>query len=126
MYPTFFDAMTTRPDARYRAAERAGAVLFVTVLTAIAAQISIPLPFTPVPFTFQPLIVLVGARQRLLPVHPSGSGEAARRRGRDARTMALDGCHSPAGVNFLPTGSYGPVLRLAPARPKTSRYTNGG
>jgi biotin transport system substrate-specific component len=61
MYPTLFDAMTTRPDARYRAAERAGAVLFVTVLTAIAAQISVPLPFTPVPFTFQPLVVLVGA-----------------------------------------------------------------
>jgi biotin transport system substrate-specific component len=35
--------------------------LFVTVLTAIAAQISIPLPFTPVPFTFQPMVVLVGA-----------------------------------------------------------------
>ncbi len=33
----------------------------MTVLTAIAAQISIPLPFTPVPFTFQPMVVLVGA-----------------------------------------------------------------
>jgi biotin transport system substrate-specific component len=61
MHPTFFDAMTTRADARARSAERAGAVAFVTVLTAIAAQISIPLPFTPVPFTFQPLVVLVGA-----------------------------------------------------------------
>jgi biotin transport system substrate-specific component len=61
MYPTFFDAMTARPDARFRAAEQAGAVLFVTVLTAIAAQISVPLPFTPVPFTFQPMVVLVGA-----------------------------------------------------------------
>jgi biotin transport system substrate-specific component len=30
------------------------------VLTIIAAQISIPLPFTPVPFTFQPMVVLVG------------------------------------------------------------------
>jgi biotin transport system substrate-specific component len=35
--------------------------VFVTVLTAIAAQISVPLPFTPVPFTFQPMVVLVGA-----------------------------------------------------------------
>jgi biotin transport system substrate-specific component len=61
MYPTFFDAMTTRADARFRTAEQIGAVLFVTVLTAIAAQISIPLPFTPVPFTFQPMVVLVGA-----------------------------------------------------------------
>ena len=36
-------------------------VLFVTVLTAAAAQLSFPLPFTPVPFTIQPVIVLVGA-----------------------------------------------------------------
>ena len=61
MYPTFLDAVTTGADSRFRAAEQAGAVLFVTVLTAIAAQISVPLPFTPVPFTFQPMIVLVGA-----------------------------------------------------------------
>ena len=36
-------------------------VAFVTVLTAAAAQLSFPLPFTPVPFTIQPMIVLVGA-----------------------------------------------------------------
>ena len=40
---------------------RAASVLFVTVLTIIAAQVSIPLPFTPVPFTLQPMIVLLGA-----------------------------------------------------------------
>jgi biotin transport system substrate-specific component len=34
---------------------------FVAVLTAAAAQLSFPLPFTPVPFTIQPMIVLVGA-----------------------------------------------------------------
>jgi biotin transport system substrate-specific component len=39
---------------------RVAAVVFVTVLTAAAAQISIPLPFTPVPFTLQPMVVLVG------------------------------------------------------------------
>lgn len=61
MYPTLLDVMTTRADARFRAAEQAGAVLFVTVLTAIAAQVSVPLPFTPVPLTFQPMVVLVGA-----------------------------------------------------------------
>jgi biotin transport system substrate-specific component len=38
----------------------ASAVLFVTVLTALAAQISVPLPFTPVPFTLQPMVVLLG------------------------------------------------------------------
>jgi biotin transport system substrate-specific component len=36
-------------------------VVFVAVLTATAAQLSFPLPFTPVPFTIQPMIVLVGA-----------------------------------------------------------------
>src|SRR4026207_1075273 len=36
------------------------AVLFVTALTALAAQISTPLPFTPVPFTLQPMVVLLG------------------------------------------------------------------
>jgi biotin transport system substrate-specific component len=35
-------------------------VLFIAALTAAAAQISIPLPFTDVPFTFQPMVVLIG------------------------------------------------------------------
>lgn len=61
MHSTLLDAMTTRADSRYRVAEQAGAVLFVAILTAVAAQISVPLPFTPVPFTFQPMVVLVGA-----------------------------------------------------------------
>ena len=65
MYPTLLDTLldtaTTRADARFRIAEQAGAVVFVTILTAIAAQVSIPLPFTPVPFTFQPMVVLLGA-----------------------------------------------------------------
>ena len=39
---------------------RIAAVLFVSALTATAAQISIPLPFTPVPFTLQPMVVLLG------------------------------------------------------------------
>jgi biotin transport system substrate-specific component len=39
---------------------RAASVLFVTALTAAAAQISVPLPFTEVPFTFQPMVVLIG------------------------------------------------------------------
>src|SRR5688572_2257171 len=46
-----------------RGAERAiqvASVLFVTALTAAAAQISFPLPFTQVPFTFQPMVVLLG------------------------------------------------------------------
>jgi biotin transport system substrate-specific component len=39
---------------------RIGSMLFITALTAAAAQVSIPLPFTDVPFTFQPMIVLLG------------------------------------------------------------------
>ena len=36
-------------------------IVFVAVLTAAAAQLSFPLPFTPVPFTIQPMVVLIGA-----------------------------------------------------------------
>jgi biotin transport system substrate-specific component len=35
-------------------------VLFLTALTAASAQISIPLPFTSVPLTLQPMVVLLG------------------------------------------------------------------
>jgi biotin transport system substrate-specific component len=35
-------------------------VLFFTALTAAAAQISVPLPFTDVPLTLQPMVVLIG------------------------------------------------------------------
>jgi biotin transport system substrate-specific component len=55
---TLLDALSAR-----RVAERAiqaAAVLFITALTAAAAQVSFPLPFTPVPFTLQPMVVLLG------------------------------------------------------------------
>ena len=55
---TLLQAVSARAD--FSSAVRAAALLFVTVLTAVAAQISIPLPFTPVPFTLQPMIVLLG------------------------------------------------------------------
>jgi biotin transport system substrate-specific component len=60
MQPTLLAVVSRADSPALRIAERAGAVAFVTVLTAAAAQISIPLPFTPVPFTFQPMVVLVG------------------------------------------------------------------
>jgi biotin transport system substrate-specific component len=47
--------------AELSAISRATAVVFVTLLTVVAAQVSIPLPFTPVPFTLQPMVVLLGA-----------------------------------------------------------------
>lgn len=40
---------------------RVASVLFLTALTAAAAQVSVHVPFTPVPFTLQPMVVLVGA-----------------------------------------------------------------
>jgi len=55
---TLLTTVSSRTDTSN--AIRAAAVLFVTVLTAVAAQVSFPLPFTPVPFTLQPMIVLVG------------------------------------------------------------------
>src|SRR5687767_9437621 len=39
---------------------KVAAVLFVSALTAAAAQVSVPLPFTPVPLTLQPMVVLLG------------------------------------------------------------------
>jgi biotin transport system substrate-specific component len=62
MRSTLLTTILARPDARaLQLGERIGAVALMTTLTAVAAQISISLPFTPVPFTFQPMVVLVGA-----------------------------------------------------------------
>jgi biotin transport system substrate-specific component len=55
-HPTLLDAFA----ADLTMLQRALAVLFVTMLTAAAAQLSVPLPFTPVPFTLQPMVVLLG------------------------------------------------------------------
>jgi len=55
---TLLEAIAIRADVS--PAIRVAAVLFVTVLTIVAAQVSIPLPFTPVPFTLQPMVVLLG------------------------------------------------------------------
>ena len=49
----------TRSDAGTSLVTRAVAVLFFAALTAAAAQISVTLPFTQVPFTFQPTVVLL-------------------------------------------------------------------
>ncbi|CAN5790143.1 biotin transporter BioY [soil metagenome] len=39
---------------------RVAAVVFIAAATAAAAQISVPLPFTPVPFAMQDMVVLIG------------------------------------------------------------------
>jgi biotin transport system substrate-specific component len=59
---TLLDHMSTgAASSAARTGVRAGSVLFLTALTASAAQISMHIPFTPVPLTLQPMIVLVGA-----------------------------------------------------------------
>ena len=55
---TLVNELAARGDSR-RSIQIAS-VIFLTVLTAAAAQISFPLPFTQVPFTFQPMVVLLG------------------------------------------------------------------
>ena len=55
---TLLNTVASRTDLS--GALRAGAVLFVTALTAVAAQVTIQLPFTPVPLTLQPMVVLLG------------------------------------------------------------------
>lgn len=53
---TLFDVVSHRSSSR---ALRAAAVLAATAATAMAAQVSIP--FEPIPFTLQPMVVLLGA-----------------------------------------------------------------
>jgi len=54
---TLVERMTSSSSV---AGVRVLAVLFVTALTAAMSQVSFPLPFTPVPFTLQPMVVLLG------------------------------------------------------------------
>ena len=58
--PSFMEASLAPSGADSSTGIKVAATLFVTVLTAAASQFSVPLPFTPVPFTLQPMIVLLG------------------------------------------------------------------
>jgi biotin transport system substrate-specific component len=75
------------------------AVLFVSVLTAAAAQISLPVPFTPVPLTLQPMVVLLGA------------AALGPRLG-----MASQIVYLTAGIAGLPVFAASPVLPQGPLR----------
>ena len=58
---TLVDVLTSRRESIGSARGiQVLSVLFMTALTAAAAQISVPLPFTAVPFTLQPMVVLLG------------------------------------------------------------------
>ena len=55
---TLVSTLATRSDSS--TAIRFASVLFITALTAAAAQLSVPLPFTDVPLTLTPMVVLLG------------------------------------------------------------------
>ena len=58
---TLFHALAPRTAAdRASLPVQAASVAFIAALTAAAAQFSVHLPFTQVPITFQPIIVLLG------------------------------------------------------------------
>ena len=76
-----------------RTAIRVASVLLMATLTAAAAQVSIPLPFTPVPFTLQPMVVLRG-----------GAALGAR------LGMASQVLYLAAGIAGLPVFAASPVL----------------
>lgn len=78
---------------------RAAAVLFVAALTAAAAQVSILLPHSPVPFTLQPMIVLLG-----------GAALGSR------LGMASQALYLAAGIAGLPVFAASPILPQGAAR----------
>jgi len=94
---SLLQVVTTRADLS--TAFRACAVLFVTVLTAMAAQVSIPLPFTPVPFTLHTLSVLLG-----------GAALGAR------LGLASQVLYLAAGIAGLPVFAASPILPQGLAR----------
>jgi biotin transport system substrate-specific component len=55
---TLIGTLSSRTDTSR--ATRVAAVLLLAALTAAAAQVTIHLPFTPVPLTLQPMVVLLG------------------------------------------------------------------
>lgn len=97
---TLVETISSRTEStRLTTAIRVASVLFITALTAAAAQISIPLPFTDVPFTFQPMIVLIGG----LALGP--------RLGVASQVLYL-----AAGIAGLPVFAASPVLPQGAAR----------
>lgn len=59
-FDTLLHALGGRGDSQQQSlAIRASAVWFMTLLTAASAQVSFSIPLTPVPFTMQPMVVLM-------------------------------------------------------------------
>ena len=98
--PSFMDASLAAAGADSLATPiRVAATLFVAVLTAAASQVSVPLPFTPVPFTLQPMIVLLGG------------AVLGARLGMTAQVLYL-----AAGIAGLPVFAFAPELPQGAAR----------
>jgi len=97
---TLIDVLGSRRQSRELAfAVRAVAVMFVAALTAAAAQVSFSIPFTEVPFTLQPMVVLMGG----LALGP--------RLGATAQILYL-----AAGIAGLPVFAMSPVLPMGIGR----------
>jgi biotin transport system substrate-specific component len=94
---TLLATFTARRDLS--GAIRVAAVVFIAALTAVAAQVSFPLPFTPVPLTLQPMVVLLG-----------GAALGSR------LGMAAQIVYLAAGLAGLPVFAPSPVLPPGPLR----------
>ncbi|MBA2305152.1 MAG: biotin transporter BioY [Acidobacteria bacterium] len=81
------------------AASRVAAVLLITTATAAAAQISVPLGFTPVPLVMQDMVVLLG-----------GAALGSR------LGMAAQVLYLLAGIAGLPVFAASPILPQGPLR----------
>lgn len=99
--PATFETLLTTwtSGAATSAGMRVAAVLFITALTAAAAQISMPLGFTPVPLVMQDMVVLLG-----------GAALGSR------LGMAAQVLYLLAGVSGLPVFAASPVLPQGPLR----------
>lgn len=90
---------STLAGVRMSGAIRVASVALFIALTAAAAQVSIPLPFTPVPFTLQPMVVLLG-----------GAVLGAR------LGMMVQVLYLAAGIAGLPVFASSPLLPQGPLR----------
>ena len=90
---------TWTADAGMSGALRVAGMLFITAATAAAAQVSVPLGFTPVPLVLQDMVVLIGG------------AALGSRLGMSAQILYL-----AAGIAGLPVFAASPVLPQGPLR----------
>lgn len=96
---TLLDALDAGEPRTVAILTRTAAVVFVAGLTAAAAQVSVSIPLTEVPFTMQPMVVLLGG----LVLGP--------RLGAAAQVLYVS-----AGIAGLPVFAVSPVLPSGAAR----------